>query len=669
MGSIVDWCIVQSTRVTGWSHIRAVVLGVIAQIGVMLLGGIETAEAAAAKQGAKHVDLVEQQISHLQQSLDALASVSPTIYAYIGKDLVIGHVRRAAFENTKEIKETKLTIQPLGNANVVVDGFELQSIDPVMDDQAIRIRMSYKAVLHFGSISFPVQARSSGYITVSVTKDSLNLTPYLTDATLEKVGSKQVPDDIRKLFETVVDLFSDRLSSELTPQPILIPSTISIDWNAIVKEGQGKVRVKAPKPQAFRLAMATSAIMVDSDGIHVLAQGSAPQQRPATPGSAAQPKPASADKTEAVRSELMQKLKREFDVKRNALDSGKLGAAKAALFASREVLSAVLNDGFAGVEVCYSDQWKGTDVNTSQPVYLANRPKFDCAQLQECSPRTECAQRNECRPQTNCRSDNPLSKVTCELGKSVVDKGGCELGKVVGKPVCEIKKAVNKPICEVEKSLRKLGCETNKGFINLFDAPAGTVGVTGKISGDIQACANGMKSNPDVSAISAQFIAKGHANMSGSLKWTPKNLGPVICMSSFKEHFDIDADLDPVPAHTVTINPRTDQGQLYIDLQQPDLNLQLSKTFYDALFVKNPYLNLNCVGGLSVGIILDTMQRAQGKGPNDLFSRTYTLKGKTWPIRVAMSPSNFGLPDDVEKLNPSVSIAKSTIRVKWVGAE
>lgn len=123
----------------------------------------------------------------------------------------------------------------------------------------------------------------------------------------------------------------------------------------------------------------------------------------------------------------------------------------------------------------------------NQEIRTDKAPNLECEKNSgSCDINYSCDQSTDCSAVMGCPSDCAWYDAPCHAWKPVCEsikatkKGACEAAKSAARASCEAKKAIDKGSCEAAKSARRLGCETNQGWLNTFQE----INI-GRIEGDV----------------------------------------------------------------------------------------------------------------------------------------------------------------------------------------
>jgi hypothetical protein len=117
----------------------------------------------------------------------------------------------------------------------------------------------------------------------------------------------------------------------------------------------------------------------------------------------------------------------------------------------------------------------------------------------------------------------------------------------------------------------------------------------------------------NATSVTFDLQLSGKASVDGRLKFTPHNHGHLlVCHTKFREAVDLDLR---VKEHTRRVVADIEQrkDRLRIDLGDQKMMFHVSPSPFEAVFVENPHLTVNCAPAIAGIAIADLVERAKGK--------------------------------------------------------
>jgi hypothetical protein len=533
----------------------------------------------------------DRQIASIHDQYARLTSL-PTIdlFLSIAPKTLDDHLQQPLMARIKEIKDLKI----------------------ITGTQDVIARVRFEAA--FPDLQATVKGNAQIHSTVDVRKNALHFEPTFSTLQVNDVSYKGT-----KTPEIILSAINDQLKQFLANiNGTIQAQTVPVQLEVIQKLSPAAFLSKLPevydfrgKDSSFKTGLERAAILIDSDGIHLVAKLSGEQpivykQSGKIPGTSSA-------------STLLKTYRREF--RRNvelALHDADDEWDSTAAILSKGYIAGTINQ-VAARHLDLSARFKLPDHSEpfNSDINLDTAPALHCdenAAQHSCDIQLECSQNDDCNPHWNCPDckwyDAPchVRKAGCEADKARY-RGQCELGKKAKKDACEIEKTTRKAKCEVEKEAEKQGCKANQKWLDAFSGtPIGNIRGTAnirRIDGNIALEQIAVNSTLSEIRIAARLAVS--SQMNASFVYTPLNIGHLACVAQWGGDVKVNAGIpDQVISvqGKLTVHPRSTNGRLPIEFQTEPvkLTLKVSPPPIAAIIRDTPHSLVVCAPGAALGL-------------------------------------------------------------------
>ena len=570
-------------------------------------------------------------------------------------------------------------------------------------------RVSAKFHVRFKKPKAWIEGKILGVIAVSVVGDSVMLLPSFQTLTIDKAKYEGTGrwlralgigvDKIKNLINDVIEKYLNNINGQLA-KPIVykikLPKVKPVKPKQLIKEKDG-LTVKSGNKIKLDLYLGRSALMIDSDGVHLLAEIF---DRPTTP---TLPKiPVQKDTTQAQFNKAFAKYKGQFQKKWKQV----LGSAlqkKTEVLLAKVFLQERLNTAFESPNLCVSYAHPISTDDFSKEIEVLKPKHINCKGLYkpfagwdcpgpsryECEkPRWSCPRRpaggcsvhiRTCR---NCDGVSWRRKVQCKIERAACkvwnEKRRAELKickeakrakERARQAWCKTKReahiATHKAWCKTTREAKRVahqlanegrvaGCKTKREAIrNAYKfLKIGKIG--GRLSGNgsVKACVHQIKFSNNLSKVGVNLSVDAKADTNAHIWFDPHNGGHLICVAKWKRDWKQTGrlNINPNPPREADLSPQPQpDGSLRMTLTTKAFGTKV-KVFPPPIvqILKDPILMVNCLLPVVSGITFASVQLLRGKdipeGMKTAFNGQHKFEVKSKQFSFDIKPAKIKLP-------------------------
>jgi len=552
------------------------------------------------------------------------------------------------------------------------------------------------------------QMRVSGHAEVHaavfVRHKSLLLLPSFSRIAVGRVhyGGQSTAEQVLPIVNHVLATFLDNVNGTLRA------FQIGLDWSLFQTFDPAKVIAKTPEisevagpPIAILIGLGYSATLIDSGGVHVLAElvpltsarissvGESLEKRFATNAdgpltsdevaviSACAHPPEGIDSRLLKPQDACQRLESTLlevwpkPDQRSASGTGDLEGAfnrlktafleKSSTFGTMEeigwsdssaavrrtAVALTVNEFLANPSTHVQLRFPTMSIPFKQEVKTGPAPNLNCGNQRGCPSNFDYPPYNP----RGCGGP-PWEKIPCEIQKE-----GERMAYETAKALAQTDWSAKKLDCERLKAMERLGCEVNQTWLNgVSSMPLGEVqGVLVVDEGRADLALNSLHFEPQLDGASAHLSVSARGKVGADVKWVAYNVGNVICTPQWSGRvvaavgadipaFELRATLQPVSAPNGELT-------LLIHLKGNDFPVKVTPPPFVALVSQNTNLMLVCPAVGIAGVAASVSPRVREELLQDTFS--LPLPEQDLPIRIL--PIRFDAFGSVIRLDPRLS--------------
>lgn len=390
----------------------------------------------------------------------------------------------------------------------------------------------------------------------------------------------------------------------------------------------------------FALALGPSAVLIDGDGVHVIAQLGAPATPPAATNA-----PDGSGNLDERHAALARAFRGRVDADLGPLPSGIWSRSAAAV--GKQAIAGTINRSLGNATLCVSYAAPPVRQGFNQIIRTEPAPDLGC----ERNARS-CSQAGDCNPNWNCRDCQPWD-VPCHI-----ERGGCEADKVRYRTQCEAEKEGRRLDCERLKATEIAGCKINQTWLNQFGSMEigrveGDVGVNNAVA---RACFRGLTMTGDLSRVDVATTVAADVPVQANVKFTPYNLANIACLGQWSGSVSAAARVAEEPLNlNATVTPsRTADGRLQLDLAgaaSSSIRGRIEPPPLSALLSQNPSLTVVCapaVGAAKIAGVIDPKNDPFAQNAFEVPLPAQKMPLVVQPVRIATEGISLMLEPAVE---------------------
>ncbi len=456
------------------------------------------------------------------------------------------------------------------------------------------------------------------------------------------------------LLNAALKAFIANINSAIPLQKIQLSTRFVHDFDPnVLLRGQQNVESVYGKPVRIDIAIGRSSILIDPDGIHVLAElvNRPPDSTFMTPTasvatSATCDLPTFPQKFDAFKSAFVAKAGADLG---SAED---LAWTKTAAAVRKSFIAESLN--FYGQSTCVDGVGNctefgltyavpRTDVDFKETLKTDPEPDLKCGQNYPPFQPDAC-NAGPCDATRGCPGSCEWWDGGCHAWKPVCEalkaseKLACETAEAGKKAACEANNQLRRVTYEAEKSARIAGCQLNQKWLHEW-AETDVGDVAGRLTLDgtkARLGLHGFSVANDLSSIRISSTAEARSDVTANIEFLPKNIGHVLCQARWNARVnavatgskltrDLDASLTPVSGQ---------DGALVLEARPnaQEFQLKLTPPPVVALLTQNPHVVVACAPAVFLGLageLIGSVQRALKIGnPTSILTEPLTTKSR-----------------------------------------